>query len=656
MSIADAELALDAGFLTFLIHVESRISSAVGQGFYTIGPCGEELMAAVGCALRPTDAMALHYRHLATQLARQLRNGRSVEQVLLDRARGHVVSASDPVTGGVHCSIGGGPSDFIVSSTLASQCPQAVGRALGNQLAHGLPGIDTDSLPLPKDAVSLVSVGDGSVNNAHFLSAVNLAGYARHRGYKCPTVFVVTDNKICISLRGHGWIDPFVSKLHMPLHRADGMDLGSVYDASRAAIEYARRRQSSVCLLVENVPRRFGHAATDRQAAYLSEKEIMEAQQTNPLEGAVAELIAARGGAESGAADEYAAKFARFTALAEQAFDAAAAEGKITQVSHMIAMNSAPLARLDPALSQDDTRVVASAVAPAATTKQKRPAVMRKHMTSVIAETLDTYPSAVYLGEDVEHGGYYLVTDGLAKSYPNRIRDFPPDETSLIGAAIGFSQVGLLPVCEIPYAKYLDCGFDQFEEAAIAHWLSAGQSLNGMLIRLQGFDRGVFGGNFHTHNTIHIPPGLDVVCYSNGRDYARGWRYCMAQAAVGRVVMSVDCTALLNQRHFDDPAAEDGRRSWMTEYPHDRSEMMSFDEVTRYTCGMDNAATKRVAIVTYGNGVVTALQAVAVLSFSHSLPLPPSRSLSVSVSTVSLTRTAHMAGSVGRRVRGGGSD
>ena len=47
------------------------------------------------------------------------------------------------------------------------------------------------------------------------------------------------------------------------------------------------------------------------------------------------------------------------------------------------------------------------------------------------------------------------------------------------GAAVGFSQVGLLPICEIPYAKYLDCGYDQFEEAAIAHWLSNGQSPNG---------------------------------------------------------------------------------------------------------------------------------------------------------------------------------
>jgi pyruvate/2-oxoglutarate/acetoin dehydrogenase E1 component len=59
----------------------------------------------------------------------------------------------------------------------------------------------------------------------------------------------------------------------------------------------------------------------------------------------------------------------------------------------------------------------------------------------------------VYIGEDVEHGGYYLVTEGLKAKYPLRVRDFPPDETSLLGAGIGFSQAGLLPVVEIPYAK-----------------------------------------------------------------------------------------------------------------------------------------------------------------------------------------------------------
>jgi hypothetical protein len=32
-----------AGFSSFQLHVESRISSLLGKGFYTIGPCGEEV-------------------------------------------------------------------------------------------------------------------------------------------------------------------------------------------------------------------------------------------------------------------------------------------------------------------------------------------------------------------------------------------------------------------------------------------------------------------------------------------------------------------------------------------------------------------------------------------------------------------------------------
>ena len=61
------------------VHVESRVAAAVGEAFYTIGPGGEELMACVGVQLRDTDATALHYRHLATQMARALRSN-SMEQ------------------------------------------------------------------------------------------------------------------------------------------------------------------------------------------------------------------------------------------------------------------------------------------------------------------------------------------------------------------------------------------------------------------------------------------------------------------------------------------------------------------------------------------------------------------------------------------------
>ena len=45
---------------------------------------------------------------------------------------------------------------------------------------------------------------------------------------------------------------------------------------------------------------------------------------------------------------------------------------------------------------------------------------MRKHMTRLYEELLRANTDMVYIGEDVQHGGYYLVTEGLAKSFPLR--------------------------------------------------------------------------------------------------------------------------------------------------------------------------------------------------------------------------------------------
>ena len=201
---------LSSGLLTFLLHCEARIASSLGYGFYTIGPCGEELLGTIAHHLRPTDSVALHYRHVATSITRQLIAGKTVSDIALARARGFTCSSLDPVTGGRHCAIGGHDYDFIVTSTLASQAPPAVGRALAIPLCQILLSSNKNSSSnmeeikayqtFPADALSYVSVGDGSVNNAHFLSAINLAKYAQHRSIKCPVVFGISDNNKCISL------------------------------------------------------------------------------------------------------------------------------------------------------------------------------------------------------------------------------------------------------------------------------------------------------------------------------------------------------------------------------------------------------------------------------------------------------------------------
>eukprot|EP00011_Vannellida_sp_DIVA3-517-6-12_P005003 CAMPEP_0114614132 /NCGR_PEP_ID=MMETSP0168-20121206/5492_1 /TAXON_ID=95228 ORGANISM="Vannella sp., Strain DIVA3 517/6/12" /NCGR_SAMPLE_ID=MMETSP0168 /ASSEMBLY_ACC=CAM_ASM_000044 /LENGTH=776 /DNA_ID=CAMNT_0001825163 /DNA_START=60 /DNA_END=2390 /DNA_ORIENTATION=- len=605
MSEAQYKTVVTAGFCTSLLHKEARVASLLGQGFYTIGPGGEEVLGAASFALEQTDAVALHYRHLATSVVRQLDSGKSLEAVLLDRARGYVVSASDPVTGGRHCALGGGKSDFVVTSTLASQAPPAVGRAMGCQLGHAL------KLPLrvPKTMVSYVSVGDGSVNNSHFLGAVNLAQYAQHRKFSCPTVFAVSNNDICISLRGYGWLAEFMKGLRMPVHRCDGKDPLAVYSSTAEAVQYARKKKRPVAVVYDKLPRRFGHAATDRQDAYLSAEEITAAAEANPL----AQM--ARQAVDLGVAsyDDLYQEYVDLEKKVEAAFQEAANEAKIVSRDALLASNSQPIAPLP----KDSVRVSrssmhldlatneASAPFDRAEPKEQQPTVMRKNMNRVMEETLQDFPESVYIGEDVVHGGYYLVTDGLAEKFPHRVRDFPPDETTLVGAAVGYAQVGLLPILEIPYAKYLDCGADMFYEAAISNWLSNGQCPNGMVVRLQGFGRGVFGGNFHTHNNVNLPPGVDVVCYSNGEDYVRGFRNLVQQAKNGRMVMSIDSTYLLNLRHLHE--RDD---AWQRRYPA-KGEIMTFDDIVTYGKG------KGLALVTYGSGVVMSLQARKELMEKH---------------------------------------
>uniref|UniRef100_A0A0G4GCD1 Transketolase-like pyrimidine-binding domain-containing protein n=1 Tax=Chromera velia CCMP2878 TaxID=1169474 RepID=A0A0G4GCD1_9ALVE len=586
LSSAECRQVVVAGLATFALHVESRIAALIGEGFYTIGPCGEELTAVFGSLLKQTDAIALHYRHVSALISRQLSAGRPLAEIIRDRARGYVCSVNDPVTGGRHCAIGSrdNPNDFYVTSTLASQAPIAVGRALSVSLSAKanaeakmqgqLPfskrlgfGFDHWGGEGAKNPISFVSVGDGSVNNGMFLSAVNMADYARHRKIKCPVLFAVTNNEICISLRGHRWLHSFLDRHQRltPVFEADGRDLFSVWEQTEKALEETRTSRRPVFLHLHSVPRRFGHAATDRQAAYLSAEEIADAEASDVLFGTIKEAVDA--GLVN--AQDIRNEWQIIRTLVRSAFEETAEEPKISTREELVASNSPPL-------------FVPSAIKKGGGGKEKRSGkgrkdVMRKHMGSLMREAMRADSRVMYLGEDVRHGGYYAVTEGLSAEpdgkggWSHRVVDFPPDESSLVGAGVGFAHAGLVPIVEIPYAKYLDCGADVFFEGALLHWCTNGREKIGMVVRLQGFDRGVFGGNFHTHNALHMPPGVDVVCYSNGRDWVRGMRYCLLQAAeAGRLSMVVDSTELLAKRHLFPEKGKDGL--WLREYPEVESD------------------------------------------------------------------------------------
>ena len=321
-----------------------------------------------------------------------------------------------------------------MTSTLSSQAPPAVGRALGAQLASQL---KIENAPISPRAVSYVSLGDGSVNNAHFLAALNLAEYASHRGFKCPTLFGITDNQISISLRGYDWLPKFVEqRIGMKVFQADGTDIVDSFCAATEATQFVRKKRKPAVAVFSNLPRKFGHAATDRQNAYLTTPEIENARNHDPLSKMCAHAV------HSGALSlsQLETRFAELKDVVERAFDRASEEPKITSRDEIVKRVSQPIRAVTSSSSNDED--------------EKPPEVMRKHMTRLMHEVMEQTNDVVYLGEDVRHGGYYLVTDKLYEKFPHRIHDFPPDETTLIGAGMGYAQSGLTPIVEIPYVVF----------------------------------------------------------------------------------------------------------------------------------------------------------------------------------------------------------
>lgn len=96
----------------------------------------------------------------------------------------------------------------------------------------------------------------------------------------------MSDNGICISLLDNNWVSVGpTSRVAMKRWIVDGTDVLDIYSKSREASDYCRRFGRPAVMVVRGIVRRFGHAATDRQAAYLSPDQIASAANTNHLSG-----------------------------------------------------------------------------------------------------------------------------------------------------------------------------------------------------------------------------------------------------------------------------------------------------------------------------------------------------------------------------------
>lgn len=597
-----------------LLDIHARKLRATGDCFYTIGSSGHEGNAVVAAALKVTDPAFLHYRSgsFYIQRSKQLPGQTPIWDLLLS----FTARADDPISGGRHKVLGSKALNIPPqTSTIASHLPKAVGTALSIATATRL-GLE---LNMPEDAIVMCNFGDASSNHTSAQGAFNLASWCAYQNLPLPIIFLCEDNGLGISVNTpEGWVEQnFSSRPKLKYIQCDGLSITDTWAASQEAAHFARTKRQPVFLHMSTV-RLMGHAGADAEVAYRTKQQIEETHQNDPL------LHAASLCVESGALNHeqiiqlYQDIDQRIAAIGQQVIkrrkirDAEEVMSSLIPAGNNNPTKSYPLKPLDSSarneLFEREGRVL----------EKKHP--LGRLINLTLAEIMAEQENVVVFGEDVgKKGGVYHVTARLQEKFgPARVFNTLLDETSILGAAMGFSQNNILPIPEIQFLAYVHNAEDQIRgEAATLSFFSKGQYTNPMVVRIAGlaYQKG-FGGHFHNDNSFAIfrdIPGVIIACPSNGADAVAMLRESVRVAQTyGRVVIFLEPIALYMTRDLH----EQGDEGWASQYPS-AHQSMSVGELGVSDAGNDPTF----CIVTYGNGYYLSRQAADFLAEKHKVKL-----------------------------------
>jgi pyruvate/2-oxoglutarate/acetoin dehydrogenase E1 component len=147
---------------------------------------------------------------------------------------------------------------------------------------------------------------------------------------------------------------------------------------------------------------------------------------------------------------------------------------------------------------------------------------MREALNLALDQALAADERVLLLGEDIADPGASGPTKGLSTKYgTDRVLDTPISEAAIIGAAIGASIDGFLPVAEIMIMDFIGIAADQIiNHAAKLRFMSAGRTTSPITVRTQVYG-GLGTGATHSQSLeawfMHIP-GLKVIVPATPRD------------------------------------------------------------------------------------------------------------------------------------------
>ncbi|KAF1688014.1 MFS transporter [Pseudoxanthomonas broegbernensis] len=610
---------LESQLVSRHLDLMARVLRVRDKVFYTIGSSGHEGNAMVARLARHTDPAFLHYRSgafMAERFRKLPHADGTPRDPVMDAALSLAASAQDPASGGRHKVWGSKPLWVLPqTSTIASHLPKALGTAVAIEQARRI----GHALPVPADSIAICSFGDASANHATAQAAFNAAAWTAYQKLPAPVLFVCEDNGIGISVKTpEGWIGQrFGTMPGLDYFHADGLDLAAGYAQVRAAVEHCRRTRRPTFLHLRTT-RIMGHAGTDFEIEWRSIEELCAVEATDPLLRSAAIALESGWMTAGELLELYEATRRRCLAAAEEADR----RPKLASLAQVIA----PLAPYTPeAVAAEAMRPAPHAARVAAfggaerLPEKQAPRHQAIQINHALHELMAKYPEALLFGEDVaQKGGVYTVTRGLHKAFKSaRVFNTLLDETTILGLAQGYANMGLLPLPEIQYLAYFHNACDQIRgEACSLQFFSDGRYRNPMLVRIAGlgYQRG-FGGHFHNDNSIAALrdiPGLVVGCPSRGDDAAAMLRTLAALAKVdGRVAVFLEPIALYMAKDLYE--AGDGQ--WLFPYP-EQGRAMTLGEGRVYAPRAGNGACDLV-VFTYGNGVPMSLRAARRIEAAH---------------------------------------
>ncbi|MBL0041996.1 MAG: MFS transporter [Xanthomonadales bacterium] len=583
------------------LDLMARVLRVQNKVYYTIGSSGHEGNAMVARLTRHTDPAFLHYRS-GGFMAERFRKLPGMDPIM-DSALSFAASKNDPASGGRHKVWGSKPLWVLPqTSTIASHLPKALGTAVAIETAKRV----GHTLPIPADSIAICSFGDASSNHATAQCAFNTAQWSAYQNLPAPVLFVCEDNGIGISTKTPGgWVGAaFRNREGLDYFYANGLDVAEGYEQVAAAVLHCRTTRRPTFLHLRTT-RIMGHAGTDFEIEYRPIEELLRVEATDPLLRS-AEIALASGLMTK---DEL---LGLYEAIRDKCMAAAEHADKTPKLQTKEEV-MAPLAPYSPEKVRAEaarTPTPEQRLAVFGSEKQLPESQPPKHLAIQINQALHDlfakYPESLLFGEDVAaKGGVYTVTKGLHKAFKSsRVFNTLLDETSILGLAQGFANMGMLPFPEIQYLAYFHNACDQIRgEACSLQFFSNDQYRNPMVMRVAGlgYQRG-FGGHFHNDNSVTALrdiPGLIVGCPSRGDDAAMMLRTLTAMAKVdGRVCAFLEPIAL----YMTKDLYEAGDALWSTPYPAP-DQALEFGAERVY-----HEDAKDLLIVTFGNGVPFALR------------------------------------------------